>query len=102
VIHLGLLELGDRRSLEGRKGFLEDLLRDETTYSKVTYLKHCRGTSDPNKGHLYRNDGGGRCEIQQLTLITGSGAESILPYLRTHTIQSMAYLQRNGEASACW
>ncbi|APD47094.1 DUF1788 domain-containing protein [Synechococcus sp. CS-602] len=81
VIHLDLLELVIQILEE--KGFLEDLLRDETTYSKSDVFETLQSTSDPTKALVPK-----LMEViganPQLTLITGSGR--IYPFLRTHTI----------------
>lgn len=63
---------------------LEDLVRDEASFTKVEVLETLKNYSDP-KTHLIprliRSIGD---DGVQLTLITGSGR--VFPFLRTHTI----------------
>jgi len=51
VIHLDL-GLGAGDPILEEKGFLEDLLRDETNLFESDVFEHCRAPSDPTR-HLY-------------------------------------------------
>ncbi len=66
------------------KNYLDDLIENETTFTKDQLLETLRNFSDP-KRHLVPQLVRKLSEnAQQLTLITGSGR--VFPFLRTHSL----------------
>jgi len=77
------------------KDFSQDLLRDEPLIRKVTYLKHCRDTSIPQRHLCTKRMGGDRWRS---TLPCTGFKGRIYPSCATHTSIEALQTGKDGEA----